>query len=81
MDEKNSDIGRVEREELGANPSTSSSNSKHETNRSAVEREPRSDLIVWWDEPEDRDPENPMNWSSTRKWVNILTISTIGFLV
>ncbi|PBP18879.1 hypothetical protein BUE80_DR010404 [Diplocarpon rosae] len=39
------------------------------------------DLIVGWDEPEDQDPENPMNWSSTKKWLNICTISTISFIV
>lgn len=40
-----------------------------------------SELLVWWDEPEDQDPDNPMNWSSTRKWINIITISVISFLV
>ncbi|KAI1848736.1 hypothetical protein JX266_005595 [Neoarthrinium moseri] len=40
-----------------------------------------AEFIVWWDEPEDQDPSNPMNWSSTRKWINILTISVISFLV
>ncbi|EHK21983.1 uncharacterized protein TRIVIDRAFT_191800 [Trichoderma virens Gv29-8] len=38
-------------------------------------------LSVWWDEPEDQDPENPMNWPSTKKWANILTISVMSFLV
>ncbi|KAL1869669.1 hypothetical protein Daus18300_005524 [Diaporthe australafricana] len=43
--------------------------------------EVRSELIVWWNEPENEDPENPMNWSSRRKWFNIITISVISFLV
>jgi hypothetical protein len=43
--------------------------------------EPSSDIVVWWDEPEDQDPENPMNWSSTKKWFNICTISVISFIV
>lgn len=38
-------------------------------------------LDVWWAEPEDADPSNPMNWSSRKKWTNILTISVISFLV
>ncbi|KAH7312044.1 major facilitator superfamily domain-containing protein [Rhexocercosporidium sp. MPI-PUGE-AT-0058] len=38
-------------------------------------------FTVWWDEPEDQDPENPMNWSSAKKWGNICTISVISFIV
>lgn len=52
--------------------------SKSETNGDIpAESDPK--LIVWWDGPED--PENPMNWSSTWKWVNICVISVISFLV
>ncbi|KAK3308171.1 major facilitator superfamily domain-containing protein [Chaetomium strumarium] len=38
-------------------------------------------IAVGWEEPEDQDPENPVNWSSVVKWTNILTISVISFLV
>lgn len=38
-----------------------------------------SGFIVWWDGPDD--PENPMNWSSSWKWVNICVISVISFIV
>ncbi|KAK8068781.1 hypothetical protein PG994_005397 [Apiospora phragmitis] len=38
-------------------------------------------IEVWWSEPEHEDPANPMNWSSRKKWTNILTISAISFLV
>ncbi|KAL7947784.1 cycloheximide resistance protein [Trichoderma barbatum] len=38
-------------------------------------------LSVWWDEPEDQDAENPINWPTTKKWANILTISFMSFLV
>ncbi|KAL6825362.1 cycloheximide resistance protein [Trichoderma camerunense] len=38
-------------------------------------------LSVWWDEPEEQDPENPVNWPATKKWANILTISIMSFLV
>ena len=56
------------------------SNSKEESSKT-IPSDPDSDLIVWWDEPEGRDPKNPMNWSSKAKWVNIVTISVISFLV
>ncbi|KAK0105301.1 hypothetical protein ONS95_004316 [Cadophora gregata] len=40
-----------------------------------------AEITVWWDEPEDQDMANPMNWSSSKKWVNICTISVISFIV
>ncbi|MCJ1265020.1 hypothetical protein MMC22_004895 [Lobaria immixta] len=58
--EKKRDIAEGKEEKVSANP-PSSSNSKHETNGGAAPAEPGSELIVWWDEPEDQDPENPMN--------------------
>lgn len=64
---------------------SSSPHPRHEINDDpAAPAEPASELliIVWWDEPEDSNPvENPMNWSSTKKWANILLISVISFLV
>lgn len=36
---------------------------------------------VWWDEPEDQDPEKPTNWPPAKKWANIITISVISFHV
>ncbi|KAK8084470.1 major facilitator superfamily transporter [Apiospora hydei] len=38
-------------------------------------------IEVGWSEPESDDPANPLNWSSRKKWTNILTISVISFLV
>ena len=29
---------------------------------------------------EENDPENPLNWSSTRKWLTVLAISWMGFV-
>ena len=29
---------------------------------------------------EENDPENPLNWSSTRKWLVLLAISWMGFV-
>ncbi|GKT40311.1 efflux pump rdc3 [Colletotrichum spaethianum] len=47
-----------------------------ETSDEAQQRLQRDDgLMVRWDEPEDQDPQNPMNWRPLAKWANILTIS------
>jgi hypothetical protein len=35
---------------------------------------------VWWDEPEDRDLENPMNWAQPKKWMNILIVSAMTLI-
>ncbi|PVH86267.1 MFS general substrate transporter [Cadophora sp. DSE1049] len=40
-----------------------------------------AEFTVWWEEPEDQDTANPMNWSPTKKWGNICTISVISFIV
>lgn len=61
----------------GANIQASSF-SKNDTDGD-ISAEINSKLIVWWDGP--KDPENPMNWSSAWKWVNICVISVISFLV
>ncbi|TDZ17190.1 Efflux pump radE [Colletotrichum orbiculare MAFF 240422] len=39
------------------------------------------DFVVGWEEPEDHDAENPMNWRPLVKWANILCISVMSFLV
>lgn len=44
------------------------------------DRQIEVDLDVYWDEPIDQDPANPMNWSSTRKWIIVATVSFITFL-
>ncbi|KAH7027178.1 major facilitator superfamily domain-containing protein [Microdochium trichocladiopsis] len=38
-------------------------------------------IMGGWEEPEEGDRENPLNWSSMVKWANILTISVVSFLV
>lgn len=35
---------------------------------------------VWWNEPADEDPENPMAWSNKRKWGIIAMLSLLSFL-
>ena len=81
MKEEKREEANEKEESVRANPSSASLNSKHKTNGGATQNEPGSEFVVWWDMPHDQDPENPMNWSSTRKWFNICVISTISFLV
>lgn len=38
------------------------------------------DMDVFWDEPADQDPKNPMNWSVVRKWSIVSMVSFITFL-
>ncbi|KAI8944955.1 polyamine transporter 3 [Xylaria longipes] len=40
--------------------------------------DPNNPDIVWWDG--DDDPENPMNWPTTRKWGNVALLSFLSFL-
>ncbi|KAF2669663.1 MFS general substrate transporter [Microthyrium microscopicum] len=35
---------------------------------------------VWWDEPENMDPHNPMNWSSQKKWGQIAVLSYVTLI-
>lgn len=65
----------------GANTPSALLPPKDETAGETTHLEPGSEFVVWWNEPADQDPENPMNWSSRRKWFNIITISVISFLV
>ncbi|KAI8711261.1 MFS domain-containing protein [Fusarium sp. LHS14.1] len=37
-------------------------------------------FTVGWEEPPDQDPENPLNWSASRKWSIIGILSFITFL-
>lgn len=57
------------------------SNPAPANNHDIVVAESRDDFIVRWEEPEDQDPENPLNWSSFKKWSNICTIALISFVV
>ena len=38
------------------------------------------DLDVFWEEPVDQDPANPMNWSLARRWTIVGAVSFITFL-
>ncbi|OJJ47341.1 hypothetical protein ASPZODRAFT_2129058 [Penicilliopsis zonata CBS 506.65] len=39
-----------------------------------------STMDVFWEDPVDQDPANPMNWSVTRKWTIIAAVSFTTFL-
>ncbi|KAI3390836.1 hypothetical protein diail_8554 [Diaporthe ilicicola] len=73
----------IEEKEGGSGTNTPSAllPAKDETSSETTHPEPGLEFLVWWNEPEDQDPENPMNWSSRRKWLNIITIAVISFLV
>lgn len=49
------------------------------TPEESIHEEEQDPNIVWWDGADD--PHNPMNWSLTKKWINIGIISAITFIV
>lgn len=57
--------------------------SSHSINPASAENEadsstPEDSNIVSWDGPDD--PENPMNWTAKKKFINVATVSLITFL-
>jgi len=52
-----------------------SENERHPNDEHDPDHEPN---IVFWDSP--KDPQNPMNWSSKKKWGTVLIVSCITFL-
>lgn len=54
-------------------PATKSENAGRDVPNDAV-------LEVFWDDPADQDPANPMNWSARRKWSIVAMVSFITFL-
>ncbi|KAH8804385.1 major facilitator superfamily domain-containing protein [Xylogone sp. PMI_703] len=48
--------------------------------RAKVEGSTHDPNLVWWNEPADEDPGNPMAWPSWKKWTTIGIISFITFL-
>jgi hypothetical protein len=41
---------------------------------------PRDPNIVDWEQPEDKDPANPLNWKNSFKWANIAVVSLITLI-
>jgi hypothetical protein len=58
---------------------TKTENEESAADATSVSAEP-SIIKVYWEEPVDQDPANPMNWPSARKWMNIGVLSSITFL-
>lgn len=58
-------------------PSTATEDNVPQEKKDAAEF---GEFDVFWNEPADQDPENPMSWSMGRKWGIIATISFITFL-
>src|SRR5262249_12339053 len=46
----------------------------------ATEVTQRDENVVWWDEPVEQDPDNPMNWGAGRKWGTIAILAFITFI-
>ena len=42
--------------------------------------ETEQSFSVWWQEPADKDPENPLNWPPGRKWSIVGSLSFLTFL-
>ena len=55
-------------------------NAVSNTEGEKVNGENSSEFDVWWNEPADQDPANPMNWTNKKKWSNIAVMSAITFL-
>lgn len=72
------DVARDADLEKGDHPSTATSEAPTVVEDEASES--KDPNVVWWDEPADADPANPMNWSSQKKWGNIAVLSTITFV-
>ena len=45
-----------------------------------AESTPEDPNVVWWDEPADQDPQNPMNWSAGRKSATIAILSFVTLI-
>jgi hypothetical protein len=79
IDDKASSEAEQERfSDLEKNPTyTDKETLEPSSNESATSND---ENIVWWDDPVDQDPENPMNWPASKKWGTIAVISSITFI-
>ncbi|KAL3425074.1 major facilitator superfamily transporter [Phlyctema vagabunda] len=73
------EVSKTSKQEPTGNASIESAN--NETSSHAGSSETDSEFVVWWEEPADQDPANPMNWPMSKKWLNVLSMSGISFLV
>ena len=74
------EIGHVESTNSEINDATGNSppNAAEEKHTAASPIE--QNLDVWWDEPVDQDPLNPMNLPDSQKWGTIAVLSSTTFL-
>ncbi|KMU82403.1 vitamin B6 transporter bsu1 [Coccidioides immitis H538.4] len=66
--------------ETGSHPQTShgSEITSEIPAQESLQRTPEKSNIVDWDGPDD--PQNPINWSSVRRWMTITIVSVVTFL-
>ncbi|KAF2655002.1 MFS general substrate transporter [Lophiostoma macrostomum CBS 122681] len=81
MSNRGDDLTEEDEEKCGFDLSSETLAPSHESRSSLEKVQPRNPFEVWWNEPENQDATNPMNWPPAKKWTNILTISAISFLV
>ncbi|KAL8393893.1 hypothetical protein RB599_006105 [Gaeumannomyces hyphopodioides] len=72
---------RVDVESSDASTSITPTSLEKQAASTSAPSQDSPEILVWWDEPEGEDPANPLNWSSRKRWLNILTVSLISFLV
>ncbi|RSM06740.1 hypothetical protein BHE90_005238 [Fusarium euwallaceae] len=65
-----------------ADESTLQLSEEHQTPKSETtpDEDGNNNFTVGWEEPADQDPENPLNWSTGRKWSIIGILSFITFV-
>lgn len=63
-------------QDLTSNHETQAGNERDNEQDSGVD----AGLMVFWDEPADQDPANPINWSARRRWSIVAMVSFITFL-
>ena len=81
-DDKNDECTKLEAREAGvaSRVSTNEHLSASKGTTAAKCEDPASNFHVWWSEPENEDPANPRNWSNSRKWTIIASLSLVTFL-
>jgi hypothetical protein len=65
---------------MDAEAEAASSRDGSEIKESSLTPDTTDNYSVWWTEPEDRDPDNPLNWSNAQKWSIIGVLSLLTFL-
>jgi len=84
LEEKETDIELAPEESHQSESPTTSGVSQileeKDVEAQAAEVSQPDENVVWWDEPVDQDPDNPMNWGAGRKWGTIAILAFITFI-